>query len=229
MKTKYGSKRQKLLSSALVAGLLGTSISSGAIIQSVAGPINGSDGGAGTVIVDTSNDTGDWITNLNAGQTTFIRFDWTISNNNGESGTGGFYGGMGVFGAGELLLVGNGWESLNYGAGAGPTIENSATAYTVGETVSLLVQLSQNTGGLDTWKVWVNPDGSSLESAPDIERTDWNLDGISQFTSRAGGSPGAATISNLTVASSFSDVVPEPSSSVMLLTGLAGMALRRRR
>jgi hypothetical protein len=200
-----------------------------AVLQTITGPDTASGGGIGNVIVDTSNDTGDWIDSLNAGGTVFIGFDWTITDNAGESGSGGMFGGMGVYdGTGERLLVGNGWSNLDYSAGASGTIESTGIDYVIGDTVRIVAELTIVNDGAsnDTWKMWVNPSAGD-EATPNAQRTDWTIDDFTQITHRVGNDPASATMENIVIADTFADAVPEPSSTAFL--GLAGLALILRR
>ncbi|MGB0992752.1 MAG: PEP-CTERM sorting domain-containing protein [Akkermansiaceae bacterium] len=210
-----------------------TSASNAAVLQTIAGPDTATGGGVGNVIVDTSSDTGDWIDTLNAGSTVFVGFDWTITNNAGETGAGGFFGGLGVYnGAGERLLIGNGWPQLTYSGGASGTIEDTGIAYTLNTTVRIVAELTTTNDGSgnDTWRMWVDPSTGDLGS-PDAERTDWTIDDLTQLTHRAGNSPASTTMSNVVIADDFSSAVSVPEPSSAALVGLGGMAfiLRRRK
>ena len=200
-----------------------------AVLQTISGPDVASGGGQGNTLVDTTNDTGNWIDDVNAGGTVFIGFDWTITNNAGETGTGGFFAGLGVYNGGaERLLVGNQWNSLGYGAGASGTGNETGIAYTVGQTVRIVTELTiTNDGsGKDTWRMGVDP-GVGDQANHDAEHLTWTIDDFTKLTHRAGNDPGSATMENIVIADAFADAVPEPSSAALL--GLGGLALIFRR
>ncbi len=200
-----------------------------AVIQTVAGPLVATGGGVGATIIDTASDTGDWIDTINAGGTIFIGFDWTIDNNAGETGGGGFFGGLGVYNGGtDRLLIGNGWDQLVYGGGKGAGGDDTSIAYVVGTTVRVVVELTTTNGGADndTWKMWIDPGTGDLAS-PDAQKLDWTIDDITKITNRAGNTPGQATMENLVVADTFASAIPEPSSIALL--GLGGLVIFRRR
>ncbi len=210
---------KKHLLSALAIGALTSAHAE--IIQTISGPDDASGGGDGNTLIDTTNDTDDWIDTLNAGGTVFIGFDWVITNNAGETGTGGFFGGLGVYnGSDERLLIGNGWASLTFSAGAGGTIEDTGVAYVVGETVRIVTELTVVAEGAsnDTWRTWINPDASDL-ATPGAQRTDWTIGDFTQITHRAGNDPGASTMTNIIVADDFvSAIVAAPAAGPIRIT-----------
>lgn len=222
-------KKTITLSLAIAATI---SSSYGAIIQSIAGPNTATGGGVGNVLIDETTDTGDWITNLSAGGTMYIGFNWTVNDNDLETGTGGFFGGLGFFNgttaAGERALVGNDWISLNFAIARPGNESSSSIPYIIGTSARLVVKLTVTDGGTDddTLELFVN---QNTEGTPDASAS-YTLDDFTQITHRAGNGFGEATLVNLIVADDFASaaaVVPEPSSSALL--GLAGCALILRR
>lgn len=224
---------KKIIALGLVVGAT-ISSSHGAIIQTVAGPNVATGGGVGNTLIDDTTDTGDWITGLNGGGTMYIGFDWTVDDNDFETGTGGFFGGMGFFNgttaAGERALVGNDWVSLNF-AVARPGAESaSAIPYVIGTSARLVVKITVTDGGVDDdiLELFVNQNSEGIADAS----ASYTLDDFTQITHRAGNGFGQTTLSNLIVADDFASaaaVVPEPSSSFMFALGGAALILRRRK
>lgn len=206
----------------------------GAILQTVTGPVVATGGGAGTNLIDTTNDAGDWIDGINGGGSVYLAFDWVISNNAGETGSGGFFGGLGVYnGGGERLLIGNGWSETSYSGGTGAGgISDTGVPYQVGVPVRLVTRLTLVDGGTnnDSWEMWVDP-ANGDEGNPQAGNAAFTLDDFTRLTHRAGNSPGEAILSNLVVATTWDDVVPipEPGSSWFIVAAGVLMGWRRRR
>lgn len=199
----------------------------GAVIQSVAGPQIAT-GGAQNVLIDNTSDTGNWMDDWNAGTPYYIGFDWTIDNNAGETGGGGFFGGLNLYNGGaEVAGVGNGWGDLEYTpfwpghSGQGSTGIN----YVVGNTVRLVAELDIDT---DSIKVWVNPTSADF-ATPDGTTNARDLQQITRIVHRAGNGTGQATLTNLVVADTFASAVPEPSTLTLLALGMLGLLGWKRR
>lgn len=94
-------------------------------IQVVPGPVSTGGGGTGTVIIDPTNDTANWLTTNPAGNglaltdgnatgTYYFGFDWTITNKATETTGGGFFGGLWFYqDSNERPGFGNGWTPIN--------------------------------------------------------------------------------------------------------------------
>ncbi len=192
-------KRLSLGLSALVA--LSTPEISADIIQVIPGPISANDAGEGVEILNSDNDTNDWLTTISAGGTIYLGFDWVIHTNAGETGTGGFFGGLGFYdGGAEKVLIGNSWNSLNFGIAGQATDESSTIPYVIGETVRLIAKMTIVDGpDPDTVELFV---GQDTEGVPDAVNT-LAIDDVSRVLSRAGNAGGWATITNLTIADDF--------------------------
>jgi len=205
------------------------------VIQSVAGPQVAS-GGTQNVLIDTTSDTGNWMDDWNAGTAYFFGFDWTVDNNAGETGTGGFFGGLNLYnGGGERAGVGNSWAPLDYSPfWPGHTSQGSTGInYVVGNTVRLVAEIDIDT---DSIKVWVNPTSGDF-ATPDGTTSARDLQTITRICHRAGNGPGQATLANLVVADTFASAVgqsaiPEPATMCALglaVAGLGGYSRKRRR
>ena len=172
------------------------------IIQVIPGPISASDGGVGVEILNTDNDTDDWLTKISAGGTIYFGFDWVVESNAGETGSGGYFGGLGLYDAAvEKVLVGNSWTSLNFGIAGQGTNESTTIPYVIGTTVRLIAKMTIADGpDLDTVELFI---GQDTEGVPDAVNT-LAIDDVSRVLSRAGNAGGSATITNLTIADDYS-------------------------
>ena len=188
-------------------------------IQSVAGPVLASGGGGGTVIIDPTNDTADWLTANPAGNglaltdgnatgTYYFGFDWTIDNNTGETGGGGFFGGLWFYqDATERNGFGNGWSPVSYGiAGTGgDALVAPTTPYAVGVKVRIVGKIQFMAGGDEIATMWVNPLGGAAEGAQTgvpVVTTTRNFT-TNSVRLRTGNTPGASTLENLMVSTDF--------------------------
>ncbi|HEX2750043.1 MAG TPA: PEP-CTERM sorting domain-containing protein, partial [Verrucomicrobiales bacterium] len=209
--------------------------------QSWAGPTTVTGGGPGTLLVDTSSDTSNWMDGYTAGSSStplYFRFTLTVNDNTGETGGGGFFTGFQLYGATiEHLAVGNNWTSVNWGGYFGPgdfQLNANAGAGGVnpispGETASFVLKLTQSTG---TAVVWFNPNLGVPEAAQDtgLTTTLTGLGANAAFDNiriRAGNGTGSTTFSAMSVQTDSPFAVPEPSG--VLLAGLAGMVMASRR
>ena len=188
-------------------------------IQIVPGPVLASGGGGGTVVIDVNNDANNWLTanpagnglaltDANATGTYYFGFDWTIDNNAGETGGGGFFGGLWFFQDGtERNGFGNGWGPVNYGI-AGPggdALVSPATPYAVGVKARIVGKVQYMAGGDEIVTMWVNPIGGVAEGAqtgvPVVSTTRNML--TNSIRLRTGNNAGASTLENLMVSSDF--------------------------
>lgn len=204
---------QFTVASALVLALAAGA--SAAVYQSFTGPFVISGGGAGTTIVDTTTDTGNWIDNYKDATDSgalYYAWDWTVNNNAGETGGGGFFGGLQLYEGGtERLGVGNAWTSTNIGTFAYSEVNlNPTTAANSGTgTVRLAVQVDYLASTNDQVKVWLNPvAGVGITQAPTITTS---LSGASALFDnihlRTGNDPAQTTFANISFGQNFSDVV----------------------
>jgi hypothetical protein len=215
---------------------------SAAVLQSFGEATVGGTFGGSLTIVDTTNDTGDWIDNYNGSTdsgTLYYSFDITIDNNAGETGGGGFFTALQLYSGGsEKLGIGNDWNSLNWAYFAGPGDDGNLTGpvpYVLGETVNIAVRVDFNASANDNFTLWLNPVAGVAEGSQAAAITTSITDRDGQFDNvrlRAGnGLDAITTFDNIIFATEFADVVavPEPSSAALI--GLAGLALilRRRR
>ncbi|MBT8044701.1 MAG: PEP-CTERM sorting domain-containing protein [Verrucomicrobiae bacterium] len=202
--------------------------------QSVGGVSVGS-----STIVDTTNDTGNWIDNYNDSAdsgTLYYSFDITIDNNVGETGGGGFFTALQLYdGDSERIAIGNNWRSVNWSYfGGGDGDLNGPVPYLIGQTVNIAARVDFNAGANDSITIWLNPVAGVAEGSQALSATTSVSDRNAQFNNirlRAGNGTGATTFNNIIFATEFADVVavPEPSSTALLCLGGLALILRRRR
>lgn len=194
----------------------------GEIIQTVPGPVEATNGGSGVDLITVDTDLDDWIDSFNAGgRAIYLSFDWVITDNAGETGGGGFFGGLGFYdGGAERLLLGNGWSQLSFSGGTGAQgISDTGVPYEVGTPVKIVGRLIAVNDGAsnDTWEMWVNPEHGD-ENSPQTGSNTFTIDNFTRVTHRAGNGTGAATLSNLVIADSWDDVVPPAPSGPLEVT-----------
>jgi hypothetical protein len=194
-------------------------------------------GGNGVSLVDTSNDTGDWITagGYAAGSATvplYFSFTANVTNNTGETGAGGFFTALQLFKSGERFAVGNNWGSVNWGGFFGPAEYDltGAPAIVPNTAVNFVFKLDQ---AANTATVWFNPNLTLLEAAQPagITTVRSGLGTNDEFESiniRAGNDAGSTTFSNLTIQNTSPFGVPQPTTGLLAGLALLGMMRRRR-
>jgi hypothetical protein len=203
------------------------------LIQSIPGPVVGSGGGSGNTIVNTSSDTGNWIDAMNASTsaTYYFGWDWTVENNAGENGAGGFFGGVSFYNTNnvQVFLVGNHWFDTTITAGSDSGYAGTSIPYSVGTPIRLVLEVTKsNSVTFGDWKLWVNP-GTGSFATPDTLGLSVSFGGLSSLQSRGGNSTGQASVANFVVGTTFADVVPEPTAAALFALGLGFAAARRRR
>ena len=189
-----------LLAALITAAMISTA--SATVIQELAAPDVATGGGNGNTLIDTSNDSADWITSLNAGGTIYIGFNFTINDNAGESGTGGFFCGLGFFDVDtERALIGNDWNGLNYGIARAGAEAPSSIAYAMGVPARLIAKITVVDGGVDNDMIELFVDQKN-EGLPDAS-VSYTLDEFTRITHRAGNGTGTTTLSRLIVSDDY--------------------------
>ena len=213
--------------------VVGTANARAAILETAAGATINPDPSP-TTVVDTSTDAADWIDSYGpatASGTLYYGFDFTVNDNNGETGSGGYWTALQLFNGGsERLGIGNNWNSLNLSTFAhnGDQDLDGPTPYVVGATYRLVAQIDFVNGGDDLAKVWINPT-SIASPSKDLGAADASFDSV---LLRGGDNTASTTYANIIFATTFNEaagVVPEPASvALIILGGLLGFAKRRR-
>lgn len=208
-----------------------------AVLFSLGGSQVATGGGSGASIVNTGNDTSDWITagGYDTGLATVpLYFSWTmnITNNANENGGGGFFTALQLFKSSERFAVGNYWASLNLGGFQGPGDFDltGSPAYTLNTPVNFVMKLDQ---AANTATIWLNPNLTVLEASQPagITTVRSGLGTADEFDSinlRAGNDAGSTTFSNISIQNN-TVFVPEVGSSLLAGLSLLGMMIRRRR
>lgn len=167
------------------------------------GPIsvNGSD----VTIFTAAGD--DWLGtnyNANSSRTVYARFSLAFHDLNGETGTGGGFGGLQFFlGNNEKPIVGNNWTSLNWSLdaqGSGIFDLSPVTTIVLDEWHTIVERVDFSPGGNATVAVWLDPDLSQTEvnqpNAPTTLSADATFDNIRL---RCGNGTASCTFSNVTI------------------------------
>lgn len=187
-------------------------------VQMVPGPVFATGGGGGTVVVDQANDAGNWLTvnplgnglpltDVGATGTYYFGFDWTITNNAGETGGGGMFGGLWFYQDGaERAGFGNGWGPINYGVAGtgGDALVSPVKPYAVGVKARLVGKVQYMAGGDEIVTLWVNP-VPGLETAQagvSVVTVTRNMTANS-IRLRTGNGSGASTMENLMISADF--------------------------
>jgi hypothetical protein len=195
------------------------------------GPIVASNQEVGIVIFST-NDA--WLgTNYGpaTGTTIYARFSINFNNLNGETGSGGGYGGLqfiyGGINGQQNVLAGNAWISTNWSIDPYPAPQtdlNPVTPIVFGQWHTIAERVDYTSGGNATVTVWLDPDFTQTEAnqsnAPVVVSTTDNFDTIAL---RTGNGTASATFSNIVMATTlfappasptFVNLVPAANDSV---------------
>ena len=180
------------------------------------------------VIVDTSNDTGNWITTANAGGTYYFGFDFTVAN----IGTNSFdLAGLAFRdGTSNRNVIGftATTAQFSHASNGGGVIERAGTIV-LDTTYRLVARVTFNaaTGTDDNLALFVD---QATEGTPLLSTTNSTLTSFDNLIFREE-SNSEATLGNLIVATTYAEAaaVPEPSSTALLGLGGLALILRRRR
>lgn len=184
-----------------------------------AGPVSHTGGGNGTVLINAANDLANWLSLNTAGNgvnlaepaatgTYYFGFDWTVTNNAGETGGGGFFGGLWFYEGGtERGGAGNSWGAMTLEL-AGPGFSAATTPavpYVIGTPARLVLKVKFNTNADDNLTLWVNPLGGAGEGGQagvPIATATRNME-FDSINLRAGNGTGASTLQRLMIATDF--------------------------
>lgn len=164
--------------------------------------------GADALRINESNDTGGWINTLNTrGGTVYIAFDWNITDNNAETGSGGFFGGLSInTDDTEKLLIGNDWNSLNYALLKFTDVSDTAIPYVLNTTVRLVCKLEMVTNGDDSAFLFVDQATEGVADATRVGDYSFNT-----LIHRTGNGTGSSDLENLVVATTYDEAYYGPS------------------
>lgn len=207
----------------------------------IPGPYTVGNGGSGLSIFTPSGDA--WLStnyNENANRTLFVRFSAAFLDLNGETGSGGGFGGLELYEDGnERFLMGNNWGSLNWSVAA--TVPDSdmnpATPVVLGEWHTVAAKFEFLGGLSDKVSVWLDPDFTQpLDGQP---QTPVEFSGNFSFNTinlRCGNGTAQASFSNIVCAATstgvgfaaaaqpqFANITPAdsaPSASIASVIGL---------
>lgn len=130
----------------------------------------------------------------------------------------------------DLTVAGAVWVAaptaggaFTFGVGDNTLSASFPSDYVIGTTYRLVVSYDFD-GGLT--RLWVNP---TSENSAHITSTSANPSIIADhFSLRQASGPSSQTIDNLVIATTFAEVVPEPSSAVLAVIGGCVLLSRRR-
>jgi hypothetical protein len=117
---------------------------------------------------------------------------------------------------------------FNASTGSSPSVGAVSSALSTGTWYTAVFKLDQTAVNAPVMTLWINP---TLESDPNVSASSTlaNL-AVSTIALRQATTEGRVNIDNLVVGDSFSAVVPEPATMVLVGIGLVGLlAIRRRK
>ena len=170
------------------------------------GPLVVSNNESGLLIFSAAGDP--WLgTNYgpNSSRTVYARFSVAFNNLNGETGTGGGYGGMHFFDGGTgHLIVGNNWASLNWSFDTSEGLEDDLTPVTpivFDEWHTIVERIDYSAGENATVNIWLDPDFTQTEvNQPNAPYTLSMDDTFDNILLRTGNGTTSATFSNIVIA-----------------------------
>ena len=177
-------------------------------------------GGGNDLIIFTAAGEGWLYTNYNnsSSRTLYTRFSMEFNNLNGETGSGGGFGGLhfelSTAGDPEQLLVGNNWGSLNWsydadaGGAADLNISNSTLLVNFGEWHTIVVRTDYVPNAPDNVTIYFDPDFTQPEANVNPQNTTTLTTDVSfdNIRLRCGNGTASATWSNIVVGALSTDV-----------------------
>lgn len=164
-------------------------------------------GGVDTTIFTSQNGWLDGNYGAASTNTIYTRFSMTFNDVNGETGSGGCYGGLEFYqGNTERVLVGNNWESTNWSLtqgsnGANPLDLTPVTPIVLNEWHTLVVKSAFASNANAIVSVWLDPDFSRSEgnqlNPPVVLSVNNTFD---QIRLRCGNGTASAQFTNIVIA-----------------------------
>ena len=178
------------------------------------GPIVASNQEVGIVIFST-NDA--WVGanyGSTSGRTIYARFSMEFDNLNGETGSGGGYGGLqfilGGINGQQNVIAGNAWISTNWSVDPYPAPQTDLTPVTpivFGEWHTIVERVDYTPGGNATVNIWLDPDFTQTEAGqPNGPVTVSTVDTFDTIALRTGNGTASATFSNIVIAATSASV-----------------------
>ncbi len=173
------------------------------------GPIVASNQEVGIVIFSTNDAWVDANYGATSGKTIYARFNINFNNLNGETGSGGGYGGLQFFIGGlsgtPHLIAGNAWISTNWSVDPYPpgaqTDLNPATPVVFNTWHIIVERIDYSPGGNSTVNIWLDPDFTQTEAGqPNGPITISIVDTFDTIALRTGNGTTSATFSNMVMA-----------------------------
>jgi hypothetical protein len=136
-----------------------------------------------------------------------------------------------TFYAGKIFAVSDGLGGFQLGCSYGANSVQSPLSASLSLNTDYTIAFEQDsTGGISnqTMRVWINP---VSEGSPSLLATDGSafVDDLNAIALRQSGGEGVIAVDNLKIGTSFADVIPEPSTIFLVITGLVGLLAIRRR
>ena len=144
-----------------------------------------------------------------SGKTIYARFSMEFDNLNGETGSGGGYGGLQFFVGGingtPHLIAGNSWLSTNWSVDPYPpgaqTDLTPVTPIVFGQWHTIVERVDLTSGGNSTVNIWLDPDFTQTEAAQPNPPTTISIgDTFDTVALRTGNGTASATFSNIVMA-----------------------------
>jgi len=180
----------------------------------LAGSIVVSNQNAGIVVFSTNDAWMGANYGASSGSTIYTCFSMEFDNLNGETGTGGGYGGLqfilgGINGA-QHVIAGNAWASTNWSMDPFPAPQtdlNPVTGIVFGQWHTIVERVDLNPAGNATVSTWLDPDFTQTEAAqPNAPVVVSTVDTFDTVVLRTGNGTTSATFSNIVMSATSAGV-----------------------
>jgi hypothetical protein len=160
------------------------------------------------------NSQNEWIGgnyDTNSTNTLYTTFSMSFYDLNGETGSGGGYGGLHFFqGNSEMLLLGNNWGSTNWSVDGGGSFDLvPATPIVLFDWHTLVARIDFNPAGNDHVKIWFDPDFTKTEGNQPVLPTAFSANcSFNSVHLRAGAGTGHAVFTNVVMSATSPFAAP---------------------